>query len=568
MSKLSKPHTLPYSEYFTTAYDMWLGKFIGGTFGANYEGFKHILDVNVEDLLPLNIVENDDTDLQILWLHALQEHGIDLNSEQMVAEWREHVDAPWSEYGIAIANWERGIMPPKSGDVDNWFFGNGMGCPIRSEIWGIICPGMPGLAASYAKQDAELDHHEDSVQAEIFLAALEAAAFLEKDLMKLIETGLSYIDPESRFAQMVPKVIEWCESNSWQQVRALILRDFGHPDFTNSPQNLGFTILALLKGDGDFVKTMNIAINCAYDTDCTAASAGAILNAISGTAALPPSIRDALTDDYKISDWMLGFPRDGSLKELTHASCSFGLQIASRNPDLLHIPVEQEVPQIPALVVKKQDLAEISPVEKAFPDWVVFGPYSRDWKEVSPQNTEYPDHGCDALPSLRYMTQMHSGFDTDFKDPATLSQTGLTIDATANDPHAHFLPAKDSRLILNGLPDAGSPCSYYAYSEFESPEDSHNWMLAGCTGPIEIWLNGKRILKSDTYQPLNPCTFEADLKLQSGTNRIVLKLEKTSQPVEAVVIFKKHRKRHWHQCFVNTDLNWTPLNEPSEAATL
>jgi ADP-ribosylglycohydrolase len=550
---------------------MWEGKFIGGTFGASYEGFKHQLDIDVRDLLPLKIVENDDTDLQLLWLHALEEHGINLTSEQMVAEWREHVHAPWSEYGIAMANWERGIMPPESGRVDNWYFGDGMGCPIRSEIWGIICPGMPALAAEYARRDAELDHCNNSVEAEIFLAALQAATFVEKDLRRLIDIGMEFVDPASDFARLVPQVIAWAEQHSWPEVRSLILRDYGHPDFTNSPQNMGFLLLSLIAGRGDFIETMNIAINCGYDTDCTAATAGAILNAIAGSAALPPEMRDGLTDEYKISDWMLGFPEGGSLTDLTHASCAFGLKVVAQakaaGTPTPEITGAEAAVAVPPLAVTPRELKTIDPVAKPFPDWLVLGPYSRDWKEIAPQKIDFPDHGNAALPSCKYMTQMHSGFDTEFADAARLSAEGVD-EATLASPFARRIVADDSRILLEPLNDVASPATYYACASFDSPDASLNWLLAGSTGPIELWLNGERVIAADTYQPLNPCTWDPQVTLREGRNYIVLKLEKTSQPAAAFVQFKRHHGDHWHQCFLNTSLNWVaiPEHEPIAAA--
>lgn len=41
--------------------------------------------------------------------------------------------------------------------------------------------------------------------------------------------------------------------------------------------NVPFTVLALLAGDGDFGRTICTAVNCGMDTDCTAATAGALL---------------------------------------------------------------------------------------------------------------------------------------------------------------------------------------------------------------------------------------------------------------------------------------------------
>ena len=45
---------------------------------------------------------------------------------------------------------------------------------------------------------------------------------------------------------------------------------------------MGITLLALLKGEGDMIKTGMLALNCGFDTDCTCATTGAILGLIVG----------------------------------------------------------------------------------------------------------------------------------------------------------------------------------------------------------------------------------------------------------------------------------------------
>lgn len=61
-----------------------------------------------------------------------------------------------------------------------------MGCPIRAEIWGLIVPGNPALAAKLCVMDGTLDHAGNSVYFEQFWAAMIAQAFVDSDLNKLI----------------------------------------------------------------------------------------------------------------------------------------------------------------------------------------------------------------------------------------------------------------------------------------------------------------------------------------------------------------------------------------------
>ena len=55
----------------------WTGKNIGGTLGAPMEGQREIFDVSfyTQDLQG-NPAPNDDLDLQLVWLKAIEENGI------------------------------------------------------------------------------------------------------------------------------------------------------------------------------------------------------------------------------------------------------------------------------------------------------------------------------------------------------------------------------------------------------------------------------------------------------------------------------------------------------------
>ena len=56
-------------------YACWIGKNIGGTLGAPYEGTQELLDINGFASQAGEPLPNDDLDLQIVWLKALIEVG-------------------------------------------------------------------------------------------------------------------------------------------------------------------------------------------------------------------------------------------------------------------------------------------------------------------------------------------------------------------------------------------------------------------------------------------------------------------------------------------------------------
>ncbi|MFE5323200.1 ADP-ribosylglycohydrolase family protein [Paenibacillus sp. NPDC056579] len=314
-------------DYYRIVYGGWLGKNIGGTLGAPVEGVKDLLALTFYPKLPDGPLENDDLDLQLVWLHALEQYGPGLTARELGQEWLEHIFFPFDEYGYALTNLRRGLIPPLSGSFNNPFT-NCMGSPIRSEIWAMISPGLPEKAAYYAYQDAIVDHAGgEGVYGEMFFAAIESAVFFEKDRDRLIEIGLQYIPASCRTYKAVQDLIRWHqEGKSWTEARSLILERHGSNNFTDAPQNIAFTILGWLYGT-DFEDAILKAVNCGYDTDCTAATLGAILGMLLGPDGLPDKWVKPVGDRVVVSPPIKGFPAPRNLDELTRRTIRMGKQV-------------------------------------------------------------------------------------------------------------------------------------------------------------------------------------------------------------------------------------------------
>ena len=269
----------------------WIGKNIGGTMGTPYEGKREILDVQGFVTKEGEVLANDDLDLQLIWLHMIQEAGPHAIDAKLLGEaWLSFITPHWNEYGLGKANMVRGLVPPLSGDFHNdWRDSNGAW--IRTEIWATLCPGTPAAAMKYAREDACVDHGTaEGTAAAIFVAAIESAAFVVSDLPSLIRIGLAAVPEKSRVARTVRLALELYEKKTdWRDARNAIQRenaDIGDGWF-EAPSNIGYVVLGLLYGEGDFKKSMITAINCGDDTDCTAATVGSILGIMHGTKGIP-----------------------------------------------------------------------------------------------------------------------------------------------------------------------------------------------------------------------------------------------------------------------------------------
>jgi len=153
----------------------WIGKNIGGTMGAPYEGDPNMQDISGFATPPGEPMPNDDLDLQIIWLTAVEDRGIYSITPRVLGEyWLNYVVPYCNEYGNAKANMKLGLLPPYSGEYLNEQWKNSNGAWIRTEIWACLFPGFPQYAVKYAYMDACVDHGlGEGTYAAMFTAALE-----------------------------------------------------------------------------------------------------------------------------------------------------------------------------------------------------------------------------------------------------------------------------------------------------------------------------------------------------------------------------------------------------------
>ncbi|MCK4283561.1 MAG: ADP-ribosylglycohydrolase family protein [Candidatus Brocadiae bacterium] len=284
-------------EYRDRILACWLGKNIGGTLGAPWEGQKHPHDLTFYDPVPSEPLPNDDLDFQLVWLKMLECEGVSPPLPVFADYWVRYLSAyPWNEYGFCRRNLARGLMPPISGCFENYFVDE-MGSPIRSEIWACTSPADPQLAAARAWKDSALDHAGgEGTYGEMFWAAVESAAFVVDDPLTLIRIGLAMIPVPCAISRSVREAV-WCRQNGlrWAEARQRIADIFGHRQPCNAAPNHAFTVLGWLYGE-DFGDKLCKAVNCGYDTDCTGATLGSLLGIIGGTAAIPDKWREPVGD--------------------------------------------------------------------------------------------------------------------------------------------------------------------------------------------------------------------------------------------------------------------------------
>ena len=298
----------------------YTGKNIGGTFGAPFECKRQVNTVTfyTQDL-SMGPPANDDLDLQLVWLNAVEKFGRTVDAHILGEYWLSYIIPNWVEYGMAKANLRSSLLPPLSGYVDNTY-GNSCGAFIRSEIWACLAPGNPDIAARYAYEDAIVDHCMEGALGEVFFAAMQSSAFIESDYRKLIDIGLSYIPEDSAVSRAIRMARDCYEQNvpvsdcririhnafpGTFGIQGIKIKDIdpvgskgmvnGEPGF-DTPENVAFAIAAWLYGENDFEKSLLIANSFGEDTDCICASLCSTLGILLGEENIPAKWKDPLDD--------------------------------------------------------------------------------------------------------------------------------------------------------------------------------------------------------------------------------------------------------------------------------
>ena len=328
----------------------WRGKSAGGTLGLPAEGRIERQNYTFYDPVPTTVPPNDDLELQLVWLDRMEKHRGPLTAEVMGDAWLSHIHYMWDEYGRARWNLRRGVPAGLAGIYENPF-ASGMGSPIRSEIWAIVAAGNADLAQRFACIDNIIDHGAEGEAGEVFFTVLEALILGGGGLNESVEEALRRVNPatETRHALDLVFSLHGQKKRVWS-AREALLAVHNSDNFTHAPLNVALTMWALLYGKGDFEATILLGVNGGYDTDCTAATAGAILGFLYGADRLPEKWIAPLGDGVSIGAGIIGIRDPKTLTELTERSVALTNRAQELSPILPEPIVAPALASLPGTI--------------------------------------------------------------------------------------------------------------------------------------------------------------------------------------------------------------------------
>lgn len=324
-------------DYAERVYAGVLGKMIGVYLGRPFEGWTY--ERIMRELGPINFYVNERRDVALRSHHlvvtdddisgtfafprALVDYGFPrhLTSQQIGNTWLNYIVEErsilwWGGIGnstehTAYLRLKSGVPAPLSGSIElnGRTVAEQIGAQIFIDGWAMVSPGDPDQAAYLAEQAGRVSHDGEAVHAAKLLAAMEAQAFVESDVQKLLDVGLGFVPQDALIRRVVEDVRAWHAGDNgqdWERTRTLIAERYGYDKFPGNCHvipNHALIILATLYGGNSFQDTMRIVNTAGWDTDCNAGNAGCLFGIRTGLSGIDagPDFRTPIADRMYVS---------------------------------------------------------------------------------------------------------------------------------------------------------------------------------------------------------------------------------------------------------------------------
>jgi ADP-ribosylglycohydrolase len=278
---LSSNGTWPISDYIS-------GKGIPESLLQKYPWNKHSGKESLKENINC-MTEDDDMNYPMINLLVYERHDESFTTENIIQTWMEMLPvlSTFTAERVAYVNYLNGIQPPKTALVRNPYR-EWIGAQIRADFWGWISPAQPARAAEFAWRDACLSHVRNGVYGEIFFAAAIAASFKYENVHNIINEALSFIPPQSRFAEAIHFVLSLpIHGQSWDKIVDMLYQKFGHYHWVHTINNAALVTSALISSEGDYERAICNVVMGGWDTDSNGATVGTIMGTMLGSEKLP-----------------------------------------------------------------------------------------------------------------------------------------------------------------------------------------------------------------------------------------------------------------------------------------
>jgi len=238
------------------------------------------------------MVEDDDTNYTVTGFGIVKRFGGHFTPADVASFWLQEIPIlhTCTAERVAYRNLAGCVPPPKSASYRNPYR-EWIGAQIRADYFGYANPGNPERAAEWAWRDASISHVGNGIYGEMWVAAMLAAAYVEKDWPRIIRAGLAQVPARCRLREDVEAVLAAHEAGvPYEEAVELIHARWNEAlshDWCHTNSNAQVVAMALLYGGDDFTTAISRSVMPGFDTDCNGATVGSLWGVRSGVEALP-----------------------------------------------------------------------------------------------------------------------------------------------------------------------------------------------------------------------------------------------------------------------------------------
>ncbi len=305
-----KPVQISVSDLKDKIAGAWIGQMIGNIYGLPHENkyvdapgpekWPYGYTKNLDKLQKYNgAFSDDDTDIEYMYLLQMKSFGPEPSYANIRDAWMYHIrDRVWLANRGALGLMHFGYTPPFTGSKDlnpHWYQ---IDPQLINEIWAVTAPGMVSYAAYKSDWAARITSDDWGVEPTVFYGAMYAAAFFEKDIHKLIGIGIASLPADGRFRATAYEMIalhakypgDWKAAWHEMALKYYVNEHNMTKTIWNANLNGACAILAMLYGEGDFQRTLDLSCAMGFDADNQAATISGLLGVILGLKGLPKAL--------------------------------------------------------------------------------------------------------------------------------------------------------------------------------------------------------------------------------------------------------------------------------------
>lgn len=254
---------------------------------------------------------DDDTNYTVLAQKIIEDYGKDFTPLNVLQAWVKY--QPKNSYctaeRVAFCNFINGYKPPYSAVYKNPYR-EFIGAQIRTDYYGYINPGNPEYAAEMAWRDASISHIKNGIYGAMFVAAALSVAAVTDNMEDIILSGLAEIPHTSRFYEEVMNVFDdYKKGVSQNECFEKIHKKYEEHDaydWCYTVSNAMIVVASLLYGKGNYGKSICMAVEAGFDTDCNGATVGSIFGMAHGFENIPDYWQKPIGDKLKTTIFGIG----------------------------------------------------------------------------------------------------------------------------------------------------------------------------------------------------------------------------------------------------------------------